>query len=1128
MNTGDCLNKIISCKIFKIMKNVLLLMIITVFQVYAAEGYSQNTKLTLNLDNVTVGNVLEEIENQSEFYFLFNAKLIDIEREVSISIEDQRISNILAALFSGTGVSSTVHDRLIILTPGDLDPGVPEIIQQQTVNGTVTDSQTGEAMPGVNILVIGTSLGAITDASGSYSITVTDRNATLRFSFIGYVTQEVALNGRSTIDVNLISEVTGLDEVVVIGYGTKTRATMTGAVDVVDARKAIQARPVSNSLNALQGIMSGVTVTRTGGKPGDEGFDLQIRGASSINGGTPLILIDGIEGDLNMINPQDIDKFTVLKDAAAAIYGARASNGVILVTTIRGSRGKPNIRISSNFALRGIGPSSYLEKPSLYQVMLMYNEAHFNAGEAKDFSEENIAKAKAEAEGTFPFLAWGPEYIFDYSCKGWMEEALSTGWQHNQNMSISGGGEKSNYLLSVGNLYQKGNLRYGPDSYDRKNVMMNYDFDISDRFSVFTKLAYDQDSREEVQCGASHIFDMLQTEWSGTPIYSDVSGKYYTFFENPIAFMRYGGVDKFFKTNITINLKAVYKITNDLSLTGQFGNNFSTNYHKNETKKIPMYDYEGNQTGYEGGTNPNYAREDYNRYTYNNFTAFLNYDKTLADNHKIDLMIGASQEEQDNKIFWGQRKYFTNEEVFALDLGDANYQYSGGKAEDWAIRSIFSRIGYAYKGKYLFETNLRYDGSSRFYKDTRWGFFPGVMVAWRISDESFMEDISWLDNMKIRLSVGQSGNQSGIKLYDYVQLIKIGLTYPFGTGVQAQSAWLDGMASKARTWETVETQNIGIDLGLFNSKLDITFDYFIKNNKDMLVSINLPQVLGITPPRTNNGTFKTVGWDVNVGWRDKIGDVGYSIRGTLSDDKNEITKLGGVDAIQMGYVGARQGYPLGSFFGYKFDGMIQNQTELDEYKKLTGVFPLLEIGDARFSDVNNDEKIDQNDVIYLGNLSPRYRYGLDLSLNWKGFDFIAFFQGVGKRSVMREGQEAYPWLRTWYQPSAYWYGKTWSPERTDAPYPRLLVGDGNDWNWQPSQLRIMDAFYLRLKNIQIGYTLPVSLSKTLRFSRARIYFSGQDILTLTKMPKGYDPEAGRYQYFYPFNQIYSAGLDINF
>jgi hypothetical protein len=230
----------------------------------------------------------------------------------------------------------------------------------------------------------------------------------------------------------------------------------------------------------------------------------------------------------------------------------------------------------------------------------------------------------------------------------------------------------------------------------------------------------------------------------------------------------------------------------------------------------------------------------------------------------------------------------------------------------------------------------------------------------------------------------------------------------------------------------------------------------------------------------------------------------------------------------MGYVQARQGYPIGSFFGYQFDGMIRNQTELDEYLKLTGVNPLLGIGDARFADVNNDKKIDQNDVIYLGNLSPRYRYGLDLSLNWKGFDFIAFFQGIGKRSVMREGQEAYPWMRSWYQPSAYWFGQTWSPEHTDAPYPRLMDGGTNDWNWQPSRIRLMDAGYLRLKNIQIGYTLPISLSKTLRISKARIYLSGQDILTLTKMPKGYDPEAGRYQNYYPFNQIYSAGFDINF
>jgi len=1104
-----------------IMRNAIIILILGVLQAHAIDSYSQNTRLSLNFSETELVSVLDKIEQESEFFFLYNEKLLETDRKVSIAANDELISSILDNLFDGTDVRYTIIDRKIILAP-DYLTSEP---QQKQITGSITD-ENGDPLPGVNITVQGTTTGTISDLKGRYSIEVPDANAVLIFSFIGYVSQEIIAGNKPILDIALVEDLATLDEVIVIGYGTKTKATMTGAVDVVDARTIIQARPVSNSLNALQGIMPGVTVTRQGGKPGAEGYNIQIRGASSVNGGTPLVLIDGIEGDMNMINPQDIEKFTVLKDASAAIYGARASNGVILITTIRGKSGKPAIRISSNFGLRGI--SSYLEKPSLYQVMLMYNEAHLNAGTSEDFSEENIAKAKAGAEGTFPFLAWGPEYIFKYNASDWMEEALTTGWQHNQNISVSGGGEKSNYLLSVGNLYQKGNLRYGLDDYDRKNVMMNYDFDISDRFTVFTKLAYDQDLKEEVQIGTARIFESLQRCWSGTPAYSDVSGTYYSFFDNPISIMREGGSDKLFKTNITINLKAVYKITKDLTLIGQYGNNFTTRYQKNETKQIPSYDYNGNQTGYEGLTSPNSAREDYNRTIYRNYTAYLNYEKTLAVIHNISFMAGASQEEQDYNIFWGQRKYFTNEEVFALDLGNANYQYSGGRAEDWAIRSVFSRIGYAYKGKYLFETNLRYDGSSRFYKDTRWGFFPGFMVAWRISDESFMKNISWLDNMKIRLSLGQSGNQSGIKLYDYVQLIKLGKTYPFGTGVQAQSAWLDGMASKSRTWETVETQNIGIDLGLFNSKLDITFDYFIKKNKDMLVSINLPQVLGATPPNTNNGTFKTVGWDMNIVWHDQIGEVGYSIRGTLSDDKNEVTMLGGVDAIQMGYVHARQGYPLESFFGYKFDGMIQNQTELDEYKKLTGVNPLLGIGDARFADVNDDKKIDQYDVIYLGDLSTRFRYGLDLALNWKGFDLSAFLQGIGKRNVMREGQMSYPWLRSWYQPSGYWYGKTWSPECTDAPYPRLIDGVTNDWNWQPSKIRLMDAIYLRLKNIQIGYTFPVSLSKTLRISKARIYFSGQDILTLTKMPKGYDPEAGRYQDFYPFNQIYSVGLDINF
>jgi TonB-linked SusC/RagA family outer membrane protein len=577
---------------------------------------------------------------------------------------------------------------------------------------------------------------------------------------------------------------------------------------------------------------------------------------------------------------------------------------------------------------------------------------------------------------------------------------------------------------------------------------------------------------------------------------------------------------------VNTNFILDYSIMDGLKLVGQIGINSLLSDRTTKIKTWNAHGWDGNINF--TGNRINSLTEEFDKTLYRNFTAYLEYDKTLAQEHQISFMAGASQEEQDYKYFSGRRREFPQQELLILDLGSSDEQYSGGYRTDWAIRSFFSRIGYNYKGKYLAEANFRYDASSRFYKDFRWQLFPSVLFAWNISEEGFMQDMNWLDFAKLRVSWGESGNQSGIGLYDYVQNIYIKpINYPMGPGQKSQGASLGNMVSKTRTWETVEVKNVGIEMRGLDNRLSFQFDYFIKKNKNMLIGVLLPSTLGSTPPFTNNGMLRTYGYETTLGWKDKKGDFEYSANVYLSDDKNDLVDLGGEDAASTGLVHARQGYPVNSYFGYKTLGWIQGQAELEEYKEIEGVHPQIGIGDAKYADINNDGKIDDEDIIYLGNSDPRYRFGLNLSAKWKNFDFSTFLQGVGQRYIIRTGQVSYPWRWPWYQPNKYFYGNTWTPENTDARFPRLTHGSVREWNYRPASHTRYNAAYVRIKNIQLGYTFSNSAFSQIGLSRARIYFSAENILTFDKMPKGLDPEAPQYYNYYPFSQVFSFGLDIS-
>jgi TonB-linked SusC/RagA family outer membrane protein len=470
--------------------------------------------------------------------------------------------------------------------------------------------------------------------------------------------------------------------------------------------------------------------------------------------------------------------------------------------------------------------------------------------------------------------------------------------------------------------------------------------------------------------------------------------------------------------------------------------------------------------------------------------------------------------------------------------------YTSGGHEQWAIGSAFSRIAYAYDDKYLVEANLRYDGSSRFQlSDKQWGFFPGMSVGWRISRESFF-NVKWINELKLRASYGRTGNQEGIGLYDFIQQISLGGAYPFGAGRQDPAATLQGMVASNRTWETLINRNVGVDATALSNKLNFSFDYFIKRNKDMLIPVAYPSLLGATPPNSNSGELKTWGFETSLGWNDNIGNLQYFVKASLSDAQNKVIDYAGEDNYVLGLNSlknswdphVREGDPLDVYYGYVFDGVIRSQKELDDYKALGGVPSDIGIGDARFKDLNGDGKIslygdkpgEIGDVKSLGSINPRYSYGINLGAKYKGFDLGIFFQGVGKRTLFRTGDYSMPWSYWWRQPPEFYYGKNWNEDRPDAPYPRLTHGEIRWWNWQASTLQQINAAYIRLKNLQLGYSLPESIIRKVSLSKARIYFSGQDLWEVHHVKGGWDPESADWGGNYPFQRYYSFGIDLTF
>jgi TonB-linked SusC/RagA family outer membrane protein len=1010
------------------------------------------------------------------------------------------------------------------------------------VSGTVSDK--AGRLPGVTVaLKSNNHIGTITDSKGDFNITVPE-NGILVFKFVGYKTLEVPVNGNAILNVTLEEINNSLNEVVVIGYGTKQRKYLTGAVSSVGP-EVFESRPTTDALSALQGEIPGVVIERSSGQPGAQGFSLNVRGYSSTNGlstdpnsplnggNSPLVLIDGIPGDLNLLNPDDIQSIDVLKDAAASIYGARAANGVFIVTTKKGKKGKPTISYSGNASITK--ESGMMKSPTTYQFAIMDNEANIHNGSAPMYTADFLQRIRNNDPNPIDHPLYGGWKLF-FTNTDWIKAVLGDGFQQKHNINISGGSDNSTYFLSGGYSDQKGVIKYADNGNKRYNLRLNYDYDFSKWLRLETKVSLENQLRTDIGgVGSAGIIQEATFGMPNVPI-TNPQGEYFAQggWGNAVAEAKQGATSTFTTRNLNTNFKLVGNIADGLKLNLQAGINYSSENDNDIAKSVPLYNWDG-ALAYYAIANPAQASLTlYNsQITYHNYTGYLQYTKKLGKND-FDFMAGASHEDSNFDWFNARRDNFTSQDVWALNLGGTNNMSNAGGGNHWGIESLFSRFSYAYDNKYMLDANLRYDGSSRFEPSNRWGLFPGVSVGWRLSQEDFLKDVKFISDLKLRASYGQTGNQEGIGLYDYLQLINIGGAYPFGAGGQIQAASLAGMVSTNRTWEKLINKNIGFDASLFSSKLNFSFDYFIKNNKNLLIPVTYPSLLGSVAPYSNSGELKTWGFETSVAYKDKIGKVQYSVRINVSDAQNKVVNYGGADTYVPGLNSIRQGYPINTYFAYVFDGVIRNQQQLDAYKKLGGVPSNIQIGDAMYKDVNGDGKIsaygnkpgDNGDVVNVGSLTPRYNFGANLSAKYSNFDISIFLQGVGKRTLFRTGEYSIPWSDWWRQPPAFYYGQTWNADRPNAKYPELSDGNIRYWNYQPSTLQEVNGAYVRLKNLTIGYTFPTSMVEKASFAKARIYFSGQDIWEKDNVLGGWDPEAAQYGYNYPFQRFFSFGLDI--
>lgn len=1112
-------------KILIVMKLTVILSLLLITQAFALKSYSQRALINLKMENVTIKEVLREIEDRTDFYFLYNNDLINVNSTVSINVKDEKVQDVLLQLFADKSISFLVKDRQIVLSPSSVNSGNDTSQQKiKSVSGKVSD-QSGGSLPGVSVVVKGTTTGNITDANGNYSISNVPEDATLLFSFVGMKKKEVKVGSQTKINIVLEEDAIGIEEVVAIGYGTQKKVNLTGAVDQV-TNEVFENRSVSNVSQALQGVVPNLNITLDDGKP-SRSATFNIRGKTSIGqGGGALVLIDGVEGDPALLNPNDIASVSVLKDAASAsIYGARGSFGVVLITTKQPTKGKTTISYSGSLSVQQptaipdvvsdgytwaerfreayTAWNNYSSLPSKINKSQLYSDTWLQT--FKERKEQGVTdEVVTDANGKYTY----------YGNTNWYDALYRNhSIAQDHNLMISGGNEKADFYVSARNYDFNGLFKYNSDTYQSSNIrakgsLQAYSWLRITSNTEFTDLTYHNPAN--IGEGGSIWRNIADEGHPTSPIFNP-DGSLTMSAAYTVGDFIYGknGWDTH-KKDLKNTTGFTAKFFNDkLRVNGDFT---FRNYDYNLTKKYVPVPYSTTQgtTVWLGESSNSYENGDRNTF-YTATNIYAEYENTFVGSHYFKGMVGYNYETSKYKRTTVARNGLLLEDAENLNLALGESITTSADYQKWRILGAFFRFNYGYKDRYLIEFNGRYDGSSKFPTDEQYAFFPSVSAGWRISEEPFWKiSKNLISNVKVRASYGSLGN-GNVDPYSYMELLTISTSDRVLNGAKNKYTSTPVVKPDNLTWETATTTDFGLDFAMLNSKLRFTGDYYIRKTTNMYtVGMTLPDVFGATSPKGNYADMTTTGWELALNWQDKFAvankPFNYGVRVTLSDYHSVIDRYNNSTLSLSDYY---KGMTVGEIWGYKTDGLFQSQDEITGYVNTIiksssngTVYP----GDIKFVDNNKNGKIDYGDKtvsnpgdkVILGNSEPRYIYSFNVDGDWNGFFFSAFFQGVGEQYWFPDKESLFwgQYNRPYNQLPTWHMNNYWTTDNPNAYLPRYAgynTSTGYGGSDAITDRYLQNIAYIRLKNIQVGYTLPRSLVSKIKMQTARIYLTGENL-----------------------------------
>ncbi|WP_372774766.1 TonB-dependent receptor [Mangrovibacterium sp.] len=1133
-------------KLFRIMKLTCLLVLFSVVSVLASNSYSQTKTLNLDLGKTTVQKALSEIESQSEFLFMYSGNLIDVNREVNLTIKDKKIGEVLESLFAGTEVNYVVKDRFIVLTKNGTEGDLTSVMQQGPITGTVTD-ENGEPLPGVTVVVKETTNGVITNMDGKYSISSVPANAILRFTFMGLKTEEIQVGSQTVINVSMVEETVGVDEVVVIGYGTQKKVNLTSAVQMVDT-KDLENRPVKSVTEMLSASVPGLNITTSSGAP-NATSDLNIRGFTGFNAsGSPLILVDGVPQDIDLVNANDVESISVLKDAAAsAIYGSRAPNGVILITTKSGKKGK-QMQIDFTADLIVSQPLGIPTPTVSYESAMMNGYRRYNSLQSPLWSDEAIERMRQYVAGeitTTNIILPNGKYggVYEYNAN---EDHFSSAFRENvfnqkYNASISGGSDKSTYYASVGYVGNEGMYDSDYDWLKRYSALIKVNTDITDWLSVGVSSKYGRQQSERPTIFNSGQSDAALFNHAG-------------FFNTLPDYDDNGSPNEF---SIIPNLQGLSgsynNTTDDLWLTGQFDfkplkglsikGDYSWNtmhaFDNNVELVFGSWDADGTPKPSRRSPQLDKITEKSSNKYYHNLNLVASYHLNVQQ-HDLTLLAGYNEEENQFNSLTGYNTLFYNQSIPSLSTTYGDSPVVNDVIYSWATQGYFGRLSYNFKETYLLDVNMRYDASSKYSPDTRWAFFPSFSAGYNIAKENFWPLKEHVNMFKLKGSWGKLGNNTGdnyaylptMDTYAQTPVILDGGRLPYVT--------MPGIISADLTWTKPRTIGFGVEAGAFNNRLKVEYDWFQRTVFDQQgPAEQYSEVLGTAAPKRNNAVSETRGWEVMASWSDKAfnlkgSPVNYSVRAGVSD------YIGYVVEYESNETGTRSGWTPGQVFGEVYGwtslGIAQNAEAFQSNPLWRGgwYYP----GDLLMADTNGDGQVDngqgsywyaQGDRKLLGYDYPRYKYHIALNASWKGLTISALFDGVGKQTVYETSKFLLGDRN--YTTQENWDRGYWNLNNQDAYFPRAYWSNENQiYERFSNDQYATNLAHLRIKNVNISYKVPAYLVSKLKLRSLSVNISGENLgmIYYKAWSKEFDPIQIEQNNLntYPPSRIFSLGFKL--